>query len=214
MSDLNIYQRMSAITTELGVVQKNLQIQATKTSSYKAVSERDVLDAVKPLEAKYGVYSYPHERHIVETETLENEREYNGTKTKVISKFIRIETVYRFVNIDKPEEFIEVQAYGDGIDTGDKSVGKCVTYSDKYALMKAYKISTGDDPDQEASPERGYDVRKTGITEGQKRMIIGNSKLISDELKELGCQTPADLESLTMNQASSLCALIKERSAR
>ena len=31
-----------------------------------------------------------------------------------------------------------------------------MTYADKYALMKAYKLSTGDDPDKEASPENGY----------------------------------------------------------
>ena len=30
-----------------------------------------------------------------------------------------------------------------------------MTYADKYALMKAYKISTGDDPDQqEPKPEK------------------------------------------------------------
>ena len=29
-----------------------------------------------------------------------------------------------------------------------------MTYADKYALMKAYKISTGDDPDKEASEEQ------------------------------------------------------------
>jgi ribosomal protein S27AE len=31
-----------------------------------------------------------------------------------------------------------------------------MTYGDKYALMKAYKISTGDDPDQNASVEEDY----------------------------------------------------------
>lgn len=29
-----------------------------------------------------------------------------------------------------------------------------MTYADKYALMKAYKITTGDDPDKDASPEK------------------------------------------------------------
>lgn len=37
------------------------------------------------------------------------------------------------------------------MDAMDKAPGKAMTYADKYALMKAYKISTGDDPDQEAS---------------------------------------------------------------
>ena len=31
-----------------------------------------------------------------------------------------------------------------------------MTYADKYALMKAYKISTGDDPDNTASEEVKY----------------------------------------------------------
>ena len=36
----------------------------------------------------------------------------------------------------------------DGLDPADKGSGKAMTYADKYALMKAYKIMTGDDPDQ------------------------------------------------------------------
>ena len=47
-------------------------------------------------------------------------------------------------------------SYGDGIDTGDKAPGKAMTYSDKYSLLKAYKVATGDDPDKEASPNEGY----------------------------------------------------------
>lgn len=62
-------------------------------------------------------------------------------------------TIYRFVNIDKPEEYIDIDTYGDGVDSGDKAPGKAMTYSDKYALMKAYKIITGDDPDQISSDD-------------------------------------------------------------
>ena len=36
-----------------------------------------------------------------------------------------------------------------------------MTYADKYALMKAYKISTGDDPDQDPSKEERYKRAKT-----------------------------------------------------
>ena len=56
MSELNIYQRLLKITEELKTVEKNLNVPVSAKNSYKAVSERDVLDAVKPLEAKYGVY--------------------------------------------------------------------------------------------------------------------------------------------------------------
>ena len=151
----NIYKRLLMIQNELGVVAKNLSV-STGKSSYKAVSERDVIDAVKPLEAKYGVYSYPYDRDIIENELVESERKIGGETVKATSRYMRLRVVYRFVNIDNPEEFVDITTYGDGIDSGDKATGKAMTYADKYALMKAYKISTGDDPDQEGSNPNGY----------------------------------------------------------
>lgn len=156
MSGLNIHQRMAAITAELQTVAKNLNVDTGKGKGYKAVSERDVIDAVKPLEAKYGVYSYPVSRRIIESAALESENEWNGNVTKKTTFFERIETVYRFVNTDDPADFIETTTFAEGIDSQDKGSGKAMTYADKYALMKAYKISTGDDPDQTASEETNY----------------------------------------------------------
>lgn len=155
---MNIFEKMSAITAELQTVAKNLTVQTTKTSSYKAVSERDVLDAVKPLEVKYGVYSYPVGRKILESNMLESESEYQGKVTKKTTFMTRIETVYRFVNVEKPDEYIETTTFAEGIDAQDKGSGKAMTYADKYALMKSYKISTGEDPDQTASEEKSYKV--------------------------------------------------------
>lgn len=152
----NIFQRMAAITAELGTIAKNLSVETGKGKSYKAVSERDVLDAVKPLEQKYGVYSYPFSRETVESEKLESENTYNGNTTKKTTFYTRLKTVYRFVNIDMPVEFVDITSFSVGMDTQDKGDGKAMTYGDKYALMKAYKISTGDDPDQEASEETSY----------------------------------------------------------
>lgn len=154
--NMNIYEKLSAITNELSAVAKNLEV-GVGQSKYNAVGEADVLAAVKPLEYKYRIYSYPCGRRILESTIIENETYVVDYKTKekekVIKKtfFERIETDYCFVNIDKPEEKIKVTTYGDGIDSQDKSVGKAMTYADKYALLKAYKIITGEDPDQKAS---------------------------------------------------------------
>lgn len=153
---MNIFEKMLAITAELQTVAKNLTVQTTKTSSYKAVSERDILDAVKPLETKYGVYSYPICREVLESNLLESESNYNGQITKKTTFMTRIMTVYRFVNVEKPDEYIETTTFAEGIDSQDKGSGKAMTYGDKYALMKAYKISTGDDPDQNASQDVKY----------------------------------------------------------
>jgi len=147
---LNIYEKLSAISTELQTVAKNLEVQVTKSAKYKAVGEADVLKAVKPLEAKFKVYSFPMSREIVESGTLESTDSYGNTRKQL---FNRMKIVYRFVNLEKPDEYVDITSFGDGIDSGDKGVGKAMTYADKYALLKAYKIVTGEDPDQEASQE-------------------------------------------------------------
>ena len=66
---MNIFEKLSAITAELNAVAKNLRVGEGR-SSYKAVGEADVLAAVKPLEAKYGVYSYPCARRIVDSDII------------------------------------------------------------------------------------------------------------------------------------------------
>ena len=164
MEQKNIFQRMSAITAELRTVAKNLTVPTGGKNTYKAVSERDILDAVKPIEEKHGVYSYPVSRTVLESNLLESENTYNGQTKKTTTFMTRIETVYRFVNVDKPSEYIETTTFAEGIDSQDKGSGKAMTYADKYALMKAYKISTGDDPDQDASVEKEY----TKATPAQK----------------------------------------------
>lgn len=172
IKEMNIYEKMSAIVNELGIVGKNLNVDLGKGKNYKAVQEKDVLDAIKPLEAKYRIYSYPKERKVIDNSILEKETSYGITK----SLYMRIETTYEFVNIDKQEEKMTMVSYGDGIDTGDKAPGKAMTYSDKYSLLKAYKVATGDDPDKEASPNEGYKKvdKKVIKLEGSQRIALLN----------------------------------------
>ncbi len=161
---MNIYEKLLGITKEIGTVAKNLEVGVGK-SQYKAVGEADVLRAVKELEAKYGIYSYPSNRKIVDSSIMQTRKEYNGQVTEGNQLFMRIEVEYTFVNIEKPEETIKVITYGDGVDTQDKAPGKAMTYADKYALLKAYKIVTGEDPDQQHSPDTVmYDNANSKIT--------------------------------------------------
>ena len=88
----NIFQRMSMITDELQTVAKNLSVATGNGKSYKAVSERDIIDAVKPVEVKHGVYSYPYKREIIESQMLDENNSKYGTRTKFYTK---IETTYK-----------------------------------------------------------------------------------------------------------------------
>ncbi len=187
---MNIFQKMSAVTNDLQTVAKNMVVSTGKNNSYKAVSERDIIDAVKPLEVKHGIYSYPYDRQIIESQTLDSESEYQGKVTKKTTFFSRIKTTYRFVNIEKPDEYIDMVTFAEGIDPQDKGSGKAMTYADKYALMKAYKISTGDDPDQNASEETHYSKVKEGKAEAPKQSVTPRKQLIA-RLHELGIDVNA-----------------------
>lgn len=217
--DKNIFQRIDAITAELGVVAKNLSVQATKTSSYKAVGERDIIDAVKPLEHKYGVVSYPVSRELLDDVTLESEQTYNGNTTKKTTFYIKIRTKYRFVNIDDPKDFIETETISDGIDSGDKGGGKAMTYGDKYALMKMYKISTGEDPDQAASepekyikvtpyvPEKASEMLEKRLSEEKKGIIRALAKQANIDIEATG----EDLDTMTDKRGNAMIVALKNK---
>lgn len=154
---MNIYEKMSYITNELKNIEKDLTVSTGNKSSYKALSETAILNAVKPLEQKYGVYSYAKQRRLIESNVFERENKSTGNKSNTY--FMRIEVIYKFVNIDNPQEVLETTTFADGLDNGDKASGKAMTYADKYALMKSYKISTGEDPDQQTSNPKNDNER-------------------------------------------------------
>jgi hypothetical protein len=180
---MNIYEKLLKITEELGYVAKNLSV----GNQYKAVGEGDVLAAVKPLEIKHGVYSHPLSREIVFQDVLEEDK---GTYTKT-TFFMRVKTTYRFVNVDLPSEFVDIDTFGDGVDSLDKAPGKAMTYADKYALLKAYKIQTGDDPDQHHSKDtqvkkvKGLSGAKITMPQIDKiQQLIKEKKIDSDRMKK------------------------------
>ena len=46
-----------------------------------------------------------------------------------------------------------------------------MTYSDKYALLKAYKMVTGDDPDQNISEEIEWNIKEDLVTSVEAKSI-------------------------------------------
>ena len=208
---MNIYEKLSAITNEISAVAKNLNVGYGK-SQYKAVGEADVLAAVKPTEEKYKVYSYPAGRRVIESNVLTSLDKDGNEKRQL---FMRLEVVYRFVNMEKPEEYVDITTYGDGVDPGDKAPGKAMTYADKYALLKAYKIITGDDPDQKASEtlkavERKETVSSQLITDVQavalESVLTAGNVNIPKLLEMYKVKT---LRDLTQRQHAEIIARLK-----
>ena len=193
---------MSAITKEISTVAKNLQVGEGK-NQYKAVGEADVLAAVKPIEVKHGVYSYPFNREIVESGEMVSTTKYGDRK----SLYLRVKTVYRFVNVDEPSEYIDITTYGDGVDSQDKAPGKAMTYGDKYALLKAYKIQTGDDPDQNESETLNSVNRNDRTGEPaypSREVMLGHVKKLYQVEKLLTAYRIDSIDKLTDAQVQAL----------
>lgn len=192
---MNIYEKLQGITQEITNVAKNLNVGYGK-SSYKAVGEADVLAAVRPAEAKFKVYSFPVNREIVDSAVLTSVDKDGNEKRQL---FMRIRTIYRFVNMEKPEEYIDVVTYGDGVDPGDKAPGKAMTYGDKYALLKAYKIITGDDPDQKAS-----ETLKAFEQKADEKVTEIQALALNGTLEAMGINIPTLLKQYKVEKVTDL----------
>ncbi|MEG1275943.1 MAG: ERF family protein, partial [Ruthenibacterium sp.] len=142
------------------------------------------------------IFSYPSQHKVIESRTFTTKNDY-GEKE---NQFVRVEATYRFVNMEKPEDFVEVTGYGDGVDSLDKAPGKSITYADKYALMKAYKVETGDDTDRTPSDElAGHNIFKIKqrvertLTEKMQRGMDVKDIYASMEISEKQFKTMMDM---------------------
>ena len=155
---MNIYEKIQAVSLDVKNISKNMTV-GGGAYSYKAVSDLDVTLAVKEAEAKHGIVSIPIKQELIKSEVYRSTKKesYNGrdTEKETFTYVDDIKMTVRIINLENPDEFIDIETYGKGIDTGDKGFGKASTYARKYALLNAYKIATGDDPDKDASPEDG-----------------------------------------------------------
>ena len=150
MSDNNLYQRIQLVSNEIKNIEKNMTV-GTGKYTYKAVQDIDVTLEVKEAETKYGLVSIPIKQELVKSEIVKVVKDGGGES---ITYMDIVKMTLRIINLDKPEEFIDIESFGRGLDSGDKGFGKASTYARKYALLNAYKIATGEDPDSEKSKEQ------------------------------------------------------------
>lgn len=139
----NIYQRIQDVSDAVMSISKAMTV-GSGAYSYKAVSDTDVTLKVKRAETKFGIISIPIKQELINSEVIKTVDKDGKDKLTFVDT---IKLTLRIVNLDLPTEFVEVESFGKGIDSGDKGLGKASTYARKYALLNAYKIATGEDPD-------------------------------------------------------------------
>ena len=171
VSEMNIYEKMSCIENELDDIGKDMTV-GKGNNQYKAVGEATVLRAIKPLEEKYRIKSLPIKREVLDQQCF---IEKLDTYTKRLF-FIRIKTTFKFINLDNIKEIEYIESLGDGTDPLDKASGKAQTYSDKFALLKAYKAVTGEDTDNTHSLYYEESYKQNKPYQPNSKGITGNNE--------------------------------------
>lgn len=149
---LNLYQKISAVMKDVEYLSKDDAIEF-KTTKYKAISEEKVTMAVRASLIKHGLVILPVNQSHSRTDTLTT-----------------VDVTYKIVDIDTGQSEM-LSSSGTGVDTQDKGVGKAMTYSYKYLLLRTFAIPTGEDPDKVSSAE---------LDESQR---IANEKHAKEERK-------------------------------
>lgn len=142
---MNIYEKISAVMKDVQYLTKDDRVEFGSTK-YKALSEEKVTTVMRAAMLKYNLVVFP----------VEQFANRSGSITHVDVK-------YRIVNVDNPEEFIEVVSCGDGADTQDKGSGKAMTYAYKYMWLRTFGIPTGEDPDKISTEELEAKAKKPDI---------------------------------------------------
>lgn len=132
---MNIYEKILAIMQDVQYLAKDDHVEFGKTN-YKALSEEKVTAIMRAELIKYSLIVYPFQQ------------DFNRA-----GNIAHVDTKYRMVNVEAPEEFVEIASAGDGADSQDKGTGKAMTYAFKYMWLRAFALPTGEDPDKISSAE-------------------------------------------------------------
>jgi hypothetical protein len=165
---LNLFQRLARISGHVGNVPKKGYNAFHK---YHYVTEADLVGAVRQYLAAAGILMIPD---VIETTQLSDEL------TKVVVEYTVTDGGASFT--------FKVPGYGS--DRGDKGVYKALTGSMKYAIMKLFKIETGDDPEQDTRVDERA-ACAIGRPLGRSRSGLGPDRLPAWRPRPDGDRHPA-----------------------
>lgn len=144
---MNVFQKIAEVMKDVSYLQKDDNVDAGKGKSYRAITEEKVTSALRASLIKHGLVIIP----VKQDRTTSSESVVTKYGDQRINHLVEVDTQYRIQNVDDAEDYIIASSSGSGVDTQDKGVGKAMTYSYKYLLLRTFAIPTGEDPDRVSS---------------------------------------------------------------
>ena len=148
---LNVYQRLAEVRKKADYIQKQdlrseeLKKEGKKGQGYKAVSSALVLMKVNEAINENGLILITD--LVKKTVTVDDFINSFGKPSK--NYVTEIETKMTWVNIDDPKDIVSINWGCNALNSSlSQSVGSCLTYNEKYFIMKFFNIATDElDPD-------------------------------------------------------------------
>lgn len=135
-----IYAGIQMIMEEVGAIGKNKR-NTMQNFNFRGID--DVMNTLHPLLAKAKIFVVP------DVQEIQREERTNSKGTTLIYTLVKVD--YYFIStVDGSKVCATV--YGEGMDSGDKSLNKAMSIAMKYACFQVFCIPTEEmvDPDRES----------------------------------------------------------------
>jgi len=177
---LSIYEKLAKVQEATDFLKKE---NASYGAKFNYVSSSQVLSAVRGTMREVGLILVPR---IVGVDVGDH-----ATAKGAHWYFTQLTMTMTWVNVENPEEKVECPWYGQGLDDGEKGVGKALTYAEKYFMLKFFNIPTDkDDPDAaKPAPPRSEPPGKPGRRRSVKEdppWVKHCDKELQGQIKEMG----------------------------
>lgn len=152
---MNFWEKWNEVVKAAAYVQ---QTGRNAHHKYNYVTERDLLDAIRPTMTALGLLFY-----LVNTEIVPQAS---------TGSLITIKTTYR-VRDTESGEYEDIVVFGQGSDSQDKGVYKAHTGARKYAVRQFTLVATGDDPEEDSDSMDSIVDNPAAITVIHKLRDVG-----------------------------------------
>lgn len=148
MSEKTLVKKLVKVMQQVQYIQKRGH---NKFHNYTYATEADVAEKVREVLAENNVIMIPNmlSHEVMEKTNRQGNLEY----------IVTVNMEFTFMDGDSGE-IITYHMSGQGQDAGDKGIYKAVTGAQKYALMKAFMIPTGDDPEADESVDERNNAKE------------------------------------------------------
>jgi hypothetical protein len=153
MSEKQLVKKLTEVMKQVGYIQKT---GFNKFHKYNYATEADVNEKVRKELAERNVMMIPNVKSCTYRE--------HANRSGNVEYITTVEVEFTFMDGDTGETIV-FSSFGEGQDAGDKGVYKAITGAQKYALMKAFMIPTGDDPEADT----GADERNSKAADKPKQ---------------------------------------------